>query len=84
MQREKDILISEKKALATLTNKCFPNIAVNLDLEKDSETIKYSHVILPLVSFFRRLDPIKFMTHCNTSSLFITIKVDIVSLTNLP
>ena len=37
--REKDVLITDEKALATLMNKYFVNITADLDLERDSETL---------------------------------------------
>ena len=37
--REKDVLITDEKALATLMNKYFVNITTDLDLKRDSETL---------------------------------------------
>ena len=37
--REKDVLITYEKALATLMNKYFVNITVDLDLKRDSEIL---------------------------------------------
>ena len=37
--REKDVLITDEKALATLMNKYFANITADLDLKRDSETL---------------------------------------------
>ena len=37
--REKDVLITDEKALATLMNKYFVNITADLDLKRDSETL---------------------------------------------
>ena len=40
--REKDVLITDDKALATLMNKYFVNITADLDLKRDSETLSYT------------------------------------------
>ena len=37
--REKDVLITDEKTLATLMNKYFVNITADLDLKRDSETL---------------------------------------------
>ena len=37
--REKDVLITNEKALATLMNKYFVNITAALDLKRDSEAL---------------------------------------------
>ena len=37
--REKDVLITDEKALATLMNKYFVTITADLDLKTDSETL---------------------------------------------
>ena len=37
--REKDVLITDEKALATLMNKYFVNITADLDLKRDFETL---------------------------------------------
>ena len=37
MLREKDVIISDEKALATLMNNYFVNITADLDLKRDSE-----------------------------------------------
>ena len=37
--REKDVLITDEKALATLINKYFVNITADIDLKRDSETL---------------------------------------------
>ena len=39
MLREKDVLISDKKASGTLINKYFVHITVDLDLKRDSQTL---------------------------------------------
>ena len=39
MLKEKDVLITDEKALATLMNKYFVNITAYLDLKRDSETL---------------------------------------------
>ena len=39
MLREKEVLISDVKALASLVNKCFVNITADLDLKRGSETL---------------------------------------------
>ena len=45
MLREKDVLITDEKALATLMNKYFVNITANLDLKRDSETLSDTSTI---------------------------------------
>ena len=37
MLREKDVVVSDEKALATLMNNYFVNITVDLDLKRESE-----------------------------------------------
>ena len=37
--REKDVLITDEKALANLTNKYFVNITADLDFKRDSKTL---------------------------------------------
>ena len=60
--REKDVLITDEKALATLMNKYFVNIAAVLDLKRDSET--FSDTSTSASSILERF-------HCHQSILQI-------------
>ena len=37
MLREKDVVVADEKALATMMNNYFVNVTVDLDLKRDSE-----------------------------------------------
>ena len=39
MLREKDVVATDEKALATLMNNYFVNVTVDLDLKRDSENV---------------------------------------------
>ena len=39
MLREKDVVVADDKALATLMNNCFFNITADLDSKRDSENV---------------------------------------------
>ena len=60
--RDKDVLITDEKALATLTNKYFVNITADLDLKRDSESL--SDTSTSVNSIFKRF-------HCHQSILKI-------------
>ena len=52
--REKDVLITDEKILATLMNKHFANITADLDLKRDSET--FSDTSTSVSSILERLN----------------------------